>query len=70
MVDSCIKKFAEMIKYWPVAKKSPFIVSLAKELGNEDRKDQPTIPLLQLLTKLIKEHLAQPTGNTNNTNNY
>jgi hypothetical protein len=38
LVDQCIKKFAEMIKYWSIAKKTPFIVSLAQELGSEERK--------------------------------
>jgi len=55
LIDNAIKKFAEMIKYWSIPRKTPFITDLAKELGSESRKDQPTLPVLQLMQKLIKD---------------
>jgi len=70
LIDNCIKKFAEMIKYWSITRKTPFITELAKELGSATRKDQPTVPILQLLVKLIKDQLAIPTGNTSAATSY
>ena len=53
VLDSCITKFADFIKYWPIEYKQPFFNELTTFL---DSGSSPTIPVLKLLTSIIADH--------------
>ena len=54
VVDSCVNKFADMIKYWAINHKQPFFAGLVLFLKNNSAG--PTIPVLKLFQRLVVDH--------------
>lgn len=52
LIDNCISKFAEMIKYWSLDHKKPFFTGLVAELKDTSKA---ALPILELFTKLISD---------------
>lgn len=52
VIQNCITKFSEMIKYWSLAQKKPFFDRLAVQVQNTENS---SLPLLRLFMKLIKD---------------
>ena len=52
LVENSIKKFAEMVKYWPIDQKNPLLQQLVGQLG---QYGQTSLPTLRLFTKIIKD---------------
>ena len=56
LVENSTKKFAEMVKYWPIDQKQPLLSQLVDQLG---KYGQPALPTLRLFTKIIKDQLTR-----------
>ena len=56
LLENCISKFAEMIRYWSIEKKEPFFNQLSEQLK---KTENSAIPVLKLFTKLIKDQKAR-----------
>jgi len=54
LVNNCINKFCEMVKFWDMRSKHDFFVGLAKNLA-ENRSSIPTLKLFKGLIKDQKE---------------
>ena len=52
LLQSCILKFAEMVKYWTLDQKRPYFDRLPEALKNTKNS---VIPMLQLFKKLISD---------------
>ena len=53
LLDCCVTKFAEMIKYWSIGLKKPFFEQLATFMASSEA---PTIPVLRLFQNIISDH--------------
>ena len=53
LLDCCVTKFAEMIKYWSIGLKKPFFDQLATFMASSSA---PTIPVVRLFQKIISDH--------------
>lgn len=53
LLDQCVSKFSQMIKYSSIGIKKPFFLQLSEFLKNSTA---PTIPVLRLFQKIISDH--------------
>ena len=54
LLDCCVTKFAEMIKYWTIGMKKPYFEQLSVFLS---QSQAPTIPVLRFFQKMVSDHL-------------
>lgn len=65
VVNNCISKFAEMVKYWDVKVKAGFFTDLAKNI----KENRSSIPCIKLFKQLIKDQKdRQAYSYTSNSN--
>ena len=55
LIENCIKKFADMIKYWPMEKKEPYFDKLAQNLSGRSS----SLPVLRLFKKAIADQKSK-----------
>ena len=68
LVENCIVKFAEMVRYWDLDRKKPFFFDLTRALG----KEQSIVPVLRLFTKLVRDQVDRVTATSysNSSSSY
>lgn len=72
MLDCCVSKFAEVIKFWSIGLKKPFFEHLVQFLKESSA---PTVPVLKLFQKIVADHkdrerLSKNTAASNSGMNY
>ena len=53
VLDCCVSKFAEVIKFWSIGLKKPFFEHLVQFLKESSA---PTVPVLKLFQKIVADH--------------
>lgn len=69
ILDRCVTKFSEMVKYSSMAMKKPFFGKLA-EFMRRSTNERPTIPLLRLFQSIVKVQKDRERVMQQNAKNY
>lgn len=67
LIDNCIKKFSDMIKYWTMEKKEHYFDKLTEHLKNTSSS---AVPIIRLFKKIIADQKSKDNTYSSSSNQY